>query len=468
VSSGHPSREEPQGLLAYGENHCQWSRDDEQVAAGAGTGEPEESLGVTRSTSLNRLVRTRMPGGVGRAVRNGRPCMLPETVCIDETVNTVVVPAERSEAGTTTVADSRSTALRSGDAEIVGKRDRRRLPGRSPNSRQSRLRDLMSSSYLQGRDTSKMDFTCVIGIDVSKARLDVADRPDSRIQQFDNDASGHQQLLKTLPEPETCLVVLEATGRYEKSVVMELVNAGHLVSVVNPRQVRDFAKSLGILAKTDKIDARVISRFGELVRPRTVAQTHEKQDELDELTTRRRQLVAARTAEMNRQAMTTSKVVSESVQQLIDHLRKDVRRIDDEITRLVKSDDEWSGKSELLQSTPGVGDVTASTLIAELPELGQLNRQKISALVGVAPFNRDSGQFRGRRTIFGGRRAVRSVLYMAALTARRHNPVIRTFADRLEAQGKRPKVIIVACMRKLLVILNSMVKTNTPWNPKTI
>lgn len=311
-----------------------------------------------------------------------------------------------------------------------------------------------------------MNFACVIGIDVSKARLDVADRPDSRIQQFDNDASGHQQLLKTLPEPETCLVVLEATGRYEKSVVMELVNAGHLVSVVNPRQVRDFAKSLGILAKTDKIDARVIARFGELVRPRTVAQTHEKQDELDQLTTRRRQLVAARTAEMNRQSMTTSKVVCESVQQHVDHLNKDISRIDAEITRLVKSDDEWNGKAKLLQSTPGVGEVTASTLIAELPELGHLNRQKISALVGIAPFNRDSGQFRGSRTIFGGRRAVRSVLYMAALTARRHNPVIRAFADRLEAQGKRPKVIIVACMRKLLVILNTMVKTNTHWNPK--
>jgi transposase len=159
-----------------------------------------------------------------------------------------------------------------------------------------------------------MNFKCVIGIDVAKAKLDVADGPESRIQQFDNDASGHQRLLKTLPTPETCLVVLEATGQYEKRIVMELVNAGHLVSVVNPRQVRDFAKALGILAKTDKIDARAISNFGQLVRPRTVAQTHEKQDELDQLTTRRRQLIATRTAEMNRQAMATSKVVRESVQ----------------------------------------------------------------------------------------------------------------------------------------------------------
>jgi len=312
-----------------------------------------------------------------------------------------------------------------------------------------------------------MDFACVIGIDVAKAKLDVANGQDSPIQQFDNDASGHQQLLKTLPKQKTCLVVLEATGQYEKHIVMELVNAGHLVSVVNPRQVRDFAKAIGILAKTDKIDARVISHFGQLVRPRTVAQTHEKQDELDQLVTRRRQLIATRTAEMNRQSMATSKVVRKSVQPHVDHLKKDIRKIDVEITRLVKSDEEWNGKSELLQSAPGVGPVTASTLIAELPELGKISRQKISSLVGIAPFNRDSGQFRGRRMIFGGRRTVRSVLYMAALTARRHNPVIRAFADRLEAQGKLPKVIIVACMRKLLVILNTMVKTNTSWNPQS-
>jgi transposase len=393
--------------------------------------------------------------------------MLSESQCIEENTNIVVVPAERSEAGTTTTADDRSMALGSGDAETVGKQDRRRSLGRSPNSRQSRLTLATSSSYLQGRDTSKMDFACVIGIDVAKAKLDVANGQDSPIQQFDNDASGHQQLLKTLPKQKTCLVVLEATGQYEKHIVMELVNAGHLVSVVNPRQVRDFAKAIGILAKTDKIDARVISHFGQLVRPRTVAQTHEKQDELDQLVTRRRQLIATRTAEMNRQSMATSKVVRKSVQQHVDHLKKDIRKIDVEITRLVKSDEEWNGKSELLQSAPGVGPVTASTLIAELPELGKISRQKISALVGIAPFNRDSGQFRGRRMIFGGRRTVRSVLYMAALTARRHNPVIRAFADRLEAQGKLPKVIIVACMRKLLVILNTMVKTNTSWNPQS-
>ena len=267
---------------------------------------------------------------------------------------------------------------------------------------------------------------------------------------------------------KACLVVIEATGRYEKAVALALVDAGYLVSVVNPRQVRDFAKALGILAKTDRIDARVIARFGEQVRPRALAQMHEKQDELDQLVTRRRQLIASRTAEKNRTGTVTAKVVRKSLQKIVDQLSKEIRRIDSEISRLIKSDEEWKGRSELLQSAPGVGEVTATTLIAEVPELGQLNRQKISALVGVAPFNRDSGQFRGRRTIFGGRRAVRSALYMAALAARRCNPVIREFADRLEAQGKLPKVILVACMRKLLVILNSMVKTNTHWNHESV
>jgi transposase len=348
----------------------------------------------------------------------------------------------------------------------VGKPDRRWSFENSPNSRQSQ--HSVPSSYLQGRDTSMMTFESVIGIDVSKNKLDVADWPESFTSQATNDKTGHQQLIKKLPQPKSCLVVIEATGRYEKAVALALVDAGYLVSVVNPRQVRDFAKALGILAKTDRIDARVIARFGEQVRPRALAQMHEKQDELDQLVTRRRQLIASRTAEKNRTGTVTAKVVRKSLQKIVDQLSKETRRIDSEIARLIKSDEEWKGRSELLQSAPGVGEVTATTLIAEVPELGQLNRQKISALVGVAPFNRDSGQFRGRRTIFGGRRAVRSTLYMAALAARRCNPVIREFADRLEARGKLPKVILVACMRKLLVILNSMVKTNTHWNHESV
>ena len=392
--------------------------------------------------------------------------MLSQSESIDKNSDAVTVAAERSEAVTVTATDGRSITLRSGNAETVGEQDRRRSFENSPNSRLSRRINPTSSSYLQGRDTSKMDFKSVLGIDVAKRKLDVADWPVSFAEQFGNDEAGHQKLMNRLPEPASCLIVIEATGGYEKGIVLALVNSGYLVAVVNPRQVRDFAKALGILAKTDKLDARVIARFGQQVRPRTLAQTHEKQDELNQLVTRRRQLIQSRAAEKNRMETATAKVVRKSVQKIRDQLSKELRRIDAEISRLVKSDDQWKEKAELLQSTPGVGSVTATTLIAEVPELGQLNRQKISALVGVAPFNRDSGQFRGRRTIFGGRRAVRSVLYMAALTARRHNPVIRDFAARLEAQGKLPKVVLVACMRKLLVILNTMVKTDTHWNSK--
>jgi transposase len=312
-----------------------------------------------------------------------------------------------------------------------------------------------------------MEFESVIGIDVAKKKLDVADWPVSFAEQFGNEDVGHKNLIKKLPKAGSCLIVIEATGGYEKGIVLALVSAGYLVSVVNPRQVRDFAKALGILAKTDRIDARVIARFGQHVRPRALAQTHKKQDEIGQLVSRRRQLTVSKTAEKNRMHSVTSKVVLKSVQKIVDQLSKEIRRIEAEIARLVKSDDQWKARAELIQSAPGVGEVTATTLIAEVPELGQLNRQKISALIGVAPFNRDSGQFRGRRTIFGGRRAVRSVLYMAALSARRHNPLIRAFADRLEARGKLQKVVLVACMRKLLVILNTMVKTNTHWNPKS-
>ena len=235
------------------------------------------------------------------------------------------------------------------------------------------------------------------------------------------------------------------------------------VSVVNPRQVRDFAKAIGQLAKTDKIDARVIAQFGKLTRPRAVVKTKELQGELDQLVTRRRQLIDTRTAEKNRQGQAVSKVVFKSIQRVLDALNKDIKALDREIEKLVQSDDDWKNRAKLLGTMPGIGEVTSATLIAELPELGDLNRQQISSLVGLAPFNRDSGTMRGKRSIFGGRRAVRSALYMAALSARRHNPAIAAFSKRLNEQGKPPKVIITACMRKILVILNTMVKTNSPW-----
>jgi transposase len=232
--------------------------------------------------------------------------------------------------------------------------------------------------------------------------------------------------------------------------------------------VRDFAKAIGVLAKTDKIDARVIARFGQQVRPRAYVKTHEKQGELDQLVTRRRQLIGLRTSEKNRQQQADSKDVAKSISRTLDHLRKDIRRIDEAIRKLVQSDDQWKDRAELLESTPGVGEVTSTTLIAELPELGDLNRGQISALVGVAPFNCESGTMRGKRMIFGGRKSVRDVLYMAAMSAMQFNPAIRCFSKRLKDQGKPHKVVVTACMRKLLVILNTMVKENKTWqNPKT-
>lgn len=303
-----------------------------------------------------------------------------------------------------------------------------------------------------------------VGIDISKNSLDVHVLPAGNSMHVSNKTDGHRQLLDQLPQPGTCLVVVEATGGYERQLAAELAMGGHHVAVVNPRQVRDFAKGLGILAKTDRIDARVIARFGQHVQPRPLAEAHEKQAELSQLVTRRRQLVDLRTAENNRREL-TSKDVRKSIQQVVDTLNKEIKRVEKNILALVESDDDWKGKADLLQSTPGIGKTTAATLLSDLPELGNLNRQQIAALVGVAPLNRDSGQFRGRRSIWGGRASVRCTLYMAVLCAKRYNPVIRAFAERLNAQGKKPKVVTTACMRKLLVILNTMVKTNSHWNP---
>ena len=308
--------------------------------------------------------------------------------------------------------------------------------------------------------------TTFVGIDVAKRSLDVHLLPEGRSLSLLNDASGWKQLRQQLPAPGTCLIVVEATGGYERRLVADLADAGHRVAVVNPRHVRDYAKASGRLAKTDRLDAAVIARFGEHFRPRTVSQTSEKQAQFAQLVARRRQLVDLRTAETNRLETSTSRPVRQSIQRVVDILNKDLQRLEKEILAFLEADDDWRGKADLLGSAPGVGNVTAASLLAELPELGQLNRQEISALVGVAPFNRDSGTFRGKRSIGGGRASIRSVLYMAALTARRCNPVIRAFAHRLQAAGKPAKVVITACMRKLLVILNAMVKSHSHWNPQ--
>lgn len=306
----------------------------------------------------------------------------------------------------------------------------------------------------------------VVGIDVAKKSFDAFLPSDETSLSLPYDDAGLQQLFDRLPAPAECLVVMESTGGYERRLVAELMEAGYPVAVVNARQVRDYAKGLGILAKTDRIDAQVIARFGEHARPRPLDPARENQDELDQLVTRRRQLIELRTSESNRLETTTSKAVRESLKKMIEQLDQQVEQIEAEIANLIESDQQWSEKASLLKSVPGVGDVTTVSLLAELPELGDLNRQEIAALVGLAPFNRDSGRFHGRRSIYGGRASVRKVLYMAAFVARQFNPVIRQFSQRLQQAGKPYKVIITACMRKLLVILNTMVKTKTPWNPK--
>jgi transposase len=304
-----------------------------------------------------------------------------------------------------------------------------------------------------------------VGIDVAKRSFDVCVLPEGKKLSLSYDQAGLKELRRQLPPPGTCLIVIEATGGYQRRLVADLLDAGHHVAVVNPRPVRDFARSLGILAKTDRIDAAVIARFGQQTRPRTVAKTPEKQQELEQLVTRRRQLVELRTAETNRLETCSSREVRKSIQLLIDRLNKDIQKIEKMILAFLESDDDWRDKAQILGSTPGVGTTTAASLLADLPELGQLNRQQISALAGLAPFNNDSGRFQGKRSIRGGRASVRSVLYMAALSARRFNPVIRDFADRLDAAGKPFKVVITACMRKLLTILNTMLKTTSCWNP---
>jgi len=259
---------------------------------------------------------------------------------------------------------------------------------------------------------------------------------------------------------------MEATGGLEKPLAATLIDAKHQVAIVNPRRASDFAKAMGILAKTDRIDARALALYGEKVQPCLAVKQNEKEAELEALVVRRRQLIGIRTEELNRQKQTVFKASKKSIDKVLKTLQAEVDAIEAEIAKLIQSDDNWRNKAELVDTAPGVGLITAITLVAELPELGQLNRQQIAALVGVAPLNNDSGKFQGKRRVQGGRIDVRSVLYMAAASAVRTTTKpspIRDLFLRLQAKGKLYKVAIVACMRKLLIILNTMVKTNTPW-----
>jgi transposase len=306
-----------------------------------------------------------------------------------------------------------------------------------------------------------------VGIDVAKATLDLHVLPSGQTQTLPNVKAGYEQLKQLLPDPANCLIVLEATGGFEREVVAELIDAGYRVAVINPKRARDFARALGLAAKTDRIDAHVLALFAEKVQPAPSEKTSEKQAEIQQLVARRRQLIDLKTQESNRWDVTHVKAAKKSIQAVINTLEAEIRGIEKIIESLVEADDEWRNKAQLIESVPGLGGVTATTVLADVPEIGKLNRQQISALVGLAPYNRDSGAMKGKRTISGGRKSVRSVLYMAAMAARRCNPVIKAFADRLAQHGKPFKVIITACMRKLVVILNSILKSGRPWMAQT-
>ena len=306
--------------------------------------------------------------------------------------------------------------------------------------------------------------TCVVGLDISKAHIDVSVRPTEERWRADQTDAGRGQLVERLLAVAPVLVVVEATGGYEAPIVTALAVAQVPVAVVNPRQVRDFAKALGRLAKTDAIDADVLALFAERVHPEPRPLPDDAHQELVALVTRRRQLLDMLTAERNRLA-TARRSVRASVQQHVRWLERRIQDTDADLTTTIQQSPLWRAKDDLLQSVPGIGPVTARMLIAQLPELGAPSRREVASLVGVAPLNNDSGQHRGRRTVWGGRAAVRAPLYMATLVATRRNPVIRAFYQRLRAAGKPPLVAIVAAMRKLLTILNAMVKHQQSWQP---
>lgn len=303
-----------------------------------------------------------------------------------------------------------------------------------------------------------------VGIDVAKDHLDVAVQPSGEQWRVPHDTAGLAQLAVRLDALAPALIVLEAGGGYERPVLAALTSAGLPVALVNPRQTRDFARATGKLAKTDRLDAAALARFAQAIQPPARPAPAAEAQVLAGTLARRRQLLEMLTAEQNR-LRTTIAAVRPHVQAHIAWLQAALGELDRDLERQIRDDPTWRERAELLRSAPGVGRVLAVTLLADLPELGQLNRRQIAALVGVAPLNDDSGTRRGKRTTWGGRATVRSTLYMATIVATRHNPLIRAFYQRLLAAGKPKKVALVACMRKLLTILNAMLHQQTPWAP---
>lgn len=305
-----------------------------------------------------------------------------------------------------------------------------------------------------------------VGIDVSKDRLDVADGAKGAVFGTPNQEAGFREVIARL-QPMPTLVVVEATGGYEMGIVAALASAGVPVAVVNPKQVRDFARGMGELAKTDRIDARVLARFGEVVKPAPKELADEQMQELRGLVERRHQVIEMIVAEKNRRRL-APKALRKRIDEHVDYLKSELDDIDRETGEMVRKSPLWREKENLLKSVPGIGDVVSRVFLACLRELGKLDRKEIAKLVGVAPFNRDSGLYRGRRKIGGGRERVRAALYMAALVASRRNPLIAAYYQRLLAAGKEKKVALVACMHKLLTILNAMVRDGREWENRLL
>lgn len=306
-----------------------------------------------------------------------------------------------------------------------------------------------------------------VGIDVSKATLDVCIKPAGQTLHVTYDEAGIRQIVECLKEANPTLIVIEATGGLEVRVATELASKGFPVAVINPRQARDFAKATGQLAKTDQVDAAVLAAFAQVIRPQVRPLKDADTRALDDWVSRRRQLIDIRVQETLRLNKEASTLLQKSLKQHIAWLDKRIAEVDSGLTKRLRESEVWRAKDDLLRSIPGVGNVTTRTLLAKCPELGKLNRREIAALVGVAPLANDSGKHRGKRFVWGGRADVRAVLYMATVSAIRCNDAIKAFAERLKKAGKLPKVVIVACMRKLLTMMNAMLKNNTPWNLKS-
>jgi transposase len=307
-----------------------------------------------------------------------------------------------------------------------------------------------------------------VGIDVSKAALDVVVEPGGPYARFDNDPDGHAALLEHLrahdAEPARFTVVMEATGRLEATIAAVLTERGYAVAIVNPRHVRHFAKGCGLLEKTDRLDAHVLARFAQAVRPEARPLPDEQQRRLMALMQRRAELVEMRTQEQNRFKQASGELLQDSMREHIAFLNREIRKFEHDFDDLIRASPVWRTREDLLRSFNGIGPNTARVLLSSLRELGVLSHRQIAKLVGVAPLNRDSGSYRGTRSIWGGRADVRTALFMAAVSAKRFNPVIRATYERLRAAGKPYKVAMVACMRKMLVILNAMIATNSPFD----